>query len=263
MPQDRGLQGDGDRPEHAGGDDRDRDPDIVGTKSSIRRRREALREQTQLFILFQQEHDDDQQLDEAGDDGARRGADNTQLREAEAAEDQGGVHADIDDEGHAGDVERDLHRLHAAERRQQHLGQEQQEEGVLDDRQVFLSLVQDLRVRREDPEQLPGKDRAEDNDQDPHAESDPEHRPGDPPYRLRPLLAPVLGGDDDQTVAHRHRQLVHHKEDLVHQRRAGQRLLAVVPQHDVVRHVHAVGDEVLHRHHNEHGEERMVKILIL
>ena len=49
MPQDRGLQGDGYRPEHAGGDDGDRDPHVVRAQRRVRRRREAFRKQVQLL----------------------------------------------------------------------------------------------------------------------------------------------------------------------------------------------------------------------
>ena len=72
-------------------------------------------------------------------------------------------------------------------------------------------------------------------------------------------LAAILGVEHDHGVAHGNGDLLHQKLHLIDGGRAGQRCLTVAAQHDIVRHVDGVGEDILERNHQNQPEQRMIK----
>ena len=126
-----------------------------------------------------------------------------------------------------------------------------------------MGLRQNNRIRGKNPkDRIPQKSADQDQSQT-GSDRIPKHEPGDPPDRLRSVLPPILGADHDQAVADCNGRLLHNKKDLIDHSRPRQGFLPVGTQHDIVGHIHAVGDDVLQRHDHQHGEQIAVKVFVM
>ena len=72
-------------------------------------------------------------------------------------------------------------------------------------------------------------------------------------------LAAILGVEHDHGVAHGNGDLLYQKLHLIDGGRARQRRLTVAAQHNIVRHLDGVGEDILEGDHQNQPEQRMIK----
>ena len=256
------LHGHGDGPEKAGGHDRGRHFAEVGRKRT-RARQKVFREQAKPLILKEHIPENDHKFQDPGGECSDAGAPNPHLRKSELPEDQGIVDADVRDQGDDRDIEADIYDLDAPKRRHQDVGQDKEQEGVLNDIQVGAPLGDDRGVCRENAKDLLGEEQADAEKEEPAQKAQLQRHACEFSDRLCALLPPVLGGQNDQRVPDGDRRLLHEKEDLVDGRRAGERGLAVSSQHDIVGHVDTVSHQVLEGDHCHQTEKCPVKTAVM
>ena len=181
------------------------------------------------------------------------------LRQAKFTENQAVIDPHVDDQGYTGNNERDPYRFRTAERGENGLCDKEEDKCIFDDGHVGHSFRSDRSICREDRHQLRGEDQAERPDQKPAAGSQLQAASADLAQRADILPPPVLGADNDQRVANTNRELLNHKEDLVHGGSSRKRHLGVASQHQVIRHIDAVGHDVLQRDSQQDREQPPVK----
>ena len=192
----------------------------------------------QLLINEKQVHQNDNQLYHPAGEGGDGRAHNAQLRQSEMAENQAVVQAHINENGADGHHRAHKRRLHTLQRIHQGVGDGIDYIRPAHDFQIFQRLSHHRLVRGEQPQNAPGKQQSQqEEDQTDQAAKFQPHR-GNAPDGIHLALAPVLRPQHRNAGADAGYKGLEHKLDLVDQRGAGQCQLRIGAQHDVVYHIH-------------------------
>ena len=205
--------------------------------------------------------DDDEQLHRARNQRRDRRAAHAQGGRAEVAVNEDIVEADIDAQRGRRDDVADLDNADRAQRGGQHIGQGKEHIGKADDLQILHALLHNGRVVAHQADDLLREEQRgkEHEHGDGHAES--QARADDVRDVLEVFFAPVARAQHDDALAHALHQHLQEKLQLIAQRGAGQRILRKAAQHDVIRHVDRIGQQVLQRERQGQDGEGLVKRL--
>ena len=217
----------------------------------------------ELFVDEQDVHQDDTQLHQPADQGGHSGTYDTQLRCAEVAVDEAVVETDVDADGGAGHDRADHGGLYALEGVHEGVGQAEHRIRPADDLQVAHPFPDDRLIPGEQP-QHPRRSQLREGEEEDAAEKaalDPQR--DDFFDRSRPLLPPVLGGQDNDAHADAGGDLLEGELELIDQGRPGQGQLGVATQHDIVRQIHRQRRQLLEDDDEEQGEEGAVEGRVL
>ena len=217
----------------------------------------------ELFVAEQDVHQDDAQFHQSADQGSHSSTHDAQLGRAEVAVDEAVVETDVDADGGAGHDRADHGGLHALEGVHEGVGQAEHRIGPADDLQVAHSFCDDRLIPSEQP-QHPRRSQLRDGEKEDAAEKAAlDSQRDDLLDGSRPLLPPVLGGQDDDAHADAGGDLLEGELELIDQGRPGQGQLGVTAQHDVVRQVHRQRRQLLEDDDEEQGEEGAVEGRVL
>ena len=216
----------------------------------------------ELLVEFRQKDKNDQEFQYSSDKSSDRGAADPHLRESEFTEDQDIVDPDVYNKRNNGDIKRDIDSSDCSQSSHQDICDDVEQESPHDQEQIFCAFGNDRRIICKDPDD-PGRDQGTDQDQkDTDRGSDFQCDPGQDPDRPDPVLAPVLGCQRNERVSERNRKLLDNEKDLVYGRCSGKGCLGICPEHDIVRHIDRISDNVLERDKSKHAEHAFIKKFI-
>ena len=220
---------------------------------------EILREQAQLLIELHKVHHHDAQLHNACNQRTDRRTANAHLGEAKAAENQRVVDGHIDNEADGGGDEGDPHRTHTSQGRHKDAIENKHGEGVFQQRKIRHTRGNNGLIGGKEPQQLTGDEAAQRHHENAQPKAEFQRDTRQTANGADAVLSPILGSKGNKTVADTQRQLLHHEKDLIDGGSAGKCRLAIAAQHDVVRHVDAVGHQILQGDSDENGKQRPIK----
>ena len=179
------------------------------------------------------------------------------------SENQCVVDDNIDDQTHKADAKGDGNDLQTAEKGDENRGDDIEQVGELENREIFCTRCKDGGVRGKQAQKMTRQQGGQDEHEQAEYKSHLKGDAGQPADRGGLTLSPILGVEHHHGIANGDGDLLYQKLNLIDSGCTGKGSLTVAAQHNIICNVDRVSQNVLERNHKDQVKQVPIKAALL